>query len=72
MYILCISSCQLLPTPLRNKSPRTLSRKIDLHTFLYPETPLLSQLNALAMFLTSRGLGHYWKTHYADHTSRNV
>jgi cellulose synthase/poly-beta-1,6-N-acetylglucosamine synthase-like glycosyltransferase len=24
------------------------------------------------MFLTSRGLGHYWKTHYADHTFRNV
>ena len=24
------------------------------------------------MLLTSHGLGHYWKTHYADHTFRNV
>src|SRR6202789_303286 len=24
------------------------------------------------MLVTSHGLGHYWKTHYADHTFRNV
>jgi cellulose synthase/poly-beta-1,6-N-acetylglucosamine synthase-like glycosyltransferase len=24
------------------------------------------------MLLTSRGFGHYWKTHYADHTFRNA
>jgi cellulose synthase/poly-beta-1,6-N-acetylglucosamine synthase-like glycosyltransferase len=34
---------------------------------------LISQLTALAMFFAApRGLGHYWKTHYADHTFRNV
>ncbi len=44
---------------------------------MYPqvsgETPLLTQLQALAVYLASnRGIGHYWKTHYADHTFRNV
>ena len=34
---------------------------------------LISQLNALAMYLANpKGLGHYWKTHYADHTFRNA
>ena len=33
---------------------------------------LLSSLNALAWFIASHGLGHYWKTHYADHTFRGV
>jgi len=34
---------------------------------------LISQLNALVMYLANpKGLGHYWKTHYADHTFRNA
>jgi cellulose synthase/poly-beta-1,6-N-acetylglucosamine synthase-like glycosyltransferase len=37
------------------------------------EPPLLALLQSLALFLSSpRGLSHYWKTHYADHTFRNV
>ncbi len=32
---------------------------------------LLSHTNALAL-LVSHGLGHYWKTHYADHTFRGA
>ena len=40
---------------------------------LNPETvALLSSLNALAFYVASHGLGHYWKTHYADHTFRNA
>lgn len=33
---------------------------------------MITELNALAMLATSRGLGHYWKTHYADHTFRDA
>ncbi len=34
---------------------------------------MLSQIKALAFFVVSQhGLGHYWKTHYADHTFRGV
>jgi cellulose synthase/poly-beta-1,6-N-acetylglucosamine synthase-like glycosyltransferase len=41
------------------------------------ETVLLNSLNALAvsfalLLASNKGLGHYWKTHYADHTFRNV
>jgi cellulose synthase/poly-beta-1,6-N-acetylglucosamine synthase-like glycosyltransferase len=37
------------------------------------ESSLINSLQALALFLASqRGLSHYWKTHYADHTFRNV
>jgi cellulose synthase/poly-beta-1,6-N-acetylglucosamine synthase-like glycosyltransferase len=34
---------------------------------------LLNHINTLAMAMASnKGLGHYWKTHYADHTFRNA
>ncbi len=33
---------------------------------------LLASFNALALLFVSRGLGHYWKTHYADHTFRGA
>jgi cellulose synthase/poly-beta-1,6-N-acetylglucosamine synthase-like glycosyltransferase len=33
----------------------------------------IASLNAFALFLASpHGLGHYWKTHYADHTFRGM
>ena len=36
------------------------------------DTSLLSLLNALALFVASHGLEHYWKTHYADRTFRGA
>ncbi len=36
-------------------------------------TSLIRQLNAVAFFLADQHpIRHYWKTHYADHTFRNV
>jgi len=37
------------------------------------EPALSALIQSLALFLSSQhGLSHYWKTHYADHTFRNV
>src|SRR3978361_1851130 len=56
--------------------PRVRSTIVSRKIALYGKTGAISLPNALqslALFLaSSKGLGHYWKTHYADHTFRNA